>query len=57
MKNKDVFIGIGCLEGVFSLQVKEGSKANQAPLKHVEYELKTFKEKLEQTKNSKSSHN
>ena len=32
---KDVFNGIGCLNGKFSLQIKPGSKPYQVPLKHV----------------------
>ena len=43
----DVFNGIGCFEGTFSLQLKPDSKPYQAPPRHVAYVLKeTFKEEL-----------
>ena len=32
---KDIFTDIGCFKGTFLLQVKEGSKPYQAPLRHV----------------------
>ena len=35
----DVFNGIGCFEGTFSLQLKPYSKPYQAPLRHVAYPL------------------
>ena len=44
----DVFNGIGCFEGTFSLQLKPDSKPYQAPPRHVAYALqKPFKEELE----------
>ena len=43
----DLFSGIGCFKGMFSLQVKEGSHPDQAPLKRVAYALqKPLKEEL-----------
>ena len=45
---EDVFTGIGCFDGTFSLQIKPGSKPYQAPTQHVAYALqKPFKEELE----------
>ena len=45
---KDVFTGIGCFDGMFSLQVKPVSKPYQVCLRHVGYALqKPFKEELE----------
>ena len=45
----DVFNGIGCFKGTFSLQLKPDSKPYQAPPRHVAYVLqKLFKEELEQ---------
>ena len=45
---KDVFNGIGCFDGMFSLQLKPGSKPYQVPPRHVAYALqKPFKEELE----------
>ena len=45
----DVFNGIGCFEGMFSLQLKPDSKPYQAPPRHVAYALqKPFKGELEQ---------
>ena len=35
----DVFNGIGCSEGTFSLQLKPDSKPYQAPPRHVAYTL------------------
>ena len=44
----DVFNGIGCFEGTFTLQLKPGSKPYQVPHRHVVYALqKPFKEELE----------
>ena len=44
----DVFNGIGCFEGTFSLQLKPDSKPYQVPPRHVAYALqKPFKEELE----------
>ena len=44
----DVFNGIWCFEGTFSLQLKPNSKMYQAPPRHVAYVLqKPFKEELE----------
>ena len=44
----DIFNGIGCFEGTFSLQLKPNSKPYQAPPRHVAYALqKPFKEELE----------
>ena len=45
----NVFNGIGCFEGTFSLQLKPDSKPYQAPLRHVLYMLqKLFKEEMDQ---------
>ena len=45
---EDVFTGIGCFDGTFSLQVKQDSKPYQASPRHVAYALqKPFKEELE----------
>ena len=45
----DVFNGIGCFEGTFSLQLKPDSKPYQVPERCVAYALqKMFKEELEQ---------
>ena len=45
----NVFNGIGCFEGTFSLQLKPDSKPYQAPPRHVGYVLQEpFKEELEQ---------
>ena len=35
----DVFNGIGCFEGTFSLQLKADSKPYQAPLRYMAYAL------------------
>ena len=44
----DVFNGIGCFKGTFSLQLKPNSKPHQMPPRHVAYALqKPFKEELE----------
>ena len=44
----NVFNGIGCFEGTFSLQLKPDSKPYQAPLWHVAYALqKPFKKELD----------
>ena len=44
----NVFNGIGCLEGTFSLQLMPDSKPYQAPLRDVAYALqKLFKEELD----------
>ena len=44
----DVFNGIGCFEGTFSLKLKPDSKPYQVPPRHVAYTLqKPFKEELE----------
>ena len=44
----DVFNGIGCFEGTFSLQLKPNSKPYQVPPRHVAYALqKLFKEELQ----------
>ena len=44
----DVFNGIGCFKGTFSLQLKPDSKLYQVPLRHVAYALQTsLKEELE----------
>ena len=44
----NIFNGIGCFEGTFSLQLKPNSKPYQAPPRHVAYVLqKPFKEELE----------
>ena len=44
----DIFNGIGCFEGTFSLQLKPDSKSYQMPPRHVTYALqKPFKEELE----------
>ena len=45
----NVFNGIGCFKGTFSLQLKPDSKPYHAPPRHVAYVLqKPFKEELEQ---------
>ena len=45
---KDVFNGIGCIDGMFSLQLKPGSKPYQTPLRCEGYALqKPFKGELE----------
>ena len=45
----DVFNGIGCFKGTFSLHLKPGSKPHQVTPRHVAYALqKLFKEELEQ---------
>ena len=45
----DVFNGIGCFKGTFSLQLKPDSKPYQAPSRHVAYALQEpFKEELRQ---------
>ena len=47
MRFGDIFNGIGCLKGTFSLQLKPDSKPYQAPPRHVAYVLqKPFKEEL-----------
>ena len=47
-KFSDVFNGIGCFEGTFSLQLKLDSKPYQAPPRHVAYVLqKPLQEELE----------
>ena len=47
MRFGDIFNGIGCFEGTFSLQLKPDSKPCQAPLRCVAYVLqKPFKEDL-----------
>ena len=44
----DVFNGIGCFKGTFSLQLKPNSKPYQVPPRHVAYALqKLFKEELD----------
>ena len=44
----DVFIGIGCFKGTFSLQLKSDSKPYQVPLRHIPYVLqKPFKDELD----------
>ena len=44
----NIFNGIGCFEGTFSLQLNLDSKPNQAPPRCVAYALqKPFKEELE----------
>ena len=44
----NVFNGIGCFEGTFSLQLKPNSKPYRVPPRHVAYALqKPFKEELE----------
>ena len=43
----NVFNGIGCFKGTFSLQLKPDSKPYQAPPRHVAYVLqKPFREEL-----------
>ena len=45
----NVFNGIGCFEGTFSLQLKPDSKPYQAPMRRVAYALqKPFKDELDQ---------
>ena len=44
----NVFKGIGCFKGTFSLQLKPDSKPYHAPLRHVAYALqKPFKDELD----------
>ena len=44
----DIFSGIGCFKGTFSLQLKPDSKPYPVPPRHVAYTLqKLFKEELE----------
>ena len=44
---KDMFNGIGCFDGTFSLQLEPGSKLCQAPLRCVAYALQNpFEEEL-----------
>ena len=44
----DVFTGIGCFDGTFKLQVREGSHLYQAPPRRVAYTLQEpLKEELE----------
>ena len=44
----NVFNGIGCFEGTFSLQLKPDRKPYQAPPRHVAYALqKTLKDELD----------
>ena len=48
MDVKDVFMGIRCFNGIFSLQTKLDSMPYKAPPRHVAYALqKPFKEELE----------
>ena len=48
-KFNDVFNGIGCFKGTFSLQLKPDSKPYQVPPRHVAYALqKPLQEELEQ---------
>ena len=48
---EDVFNGIGCFDGTFSLQLKSDSRPYQAPLRCMAYALqKPFKEELESYK-------
>ena len=43
--SRDVFNGIGCLDGTFSLQVKLDSRPYQVPMRCIAYALqKPFKE-------------
>ena len=45
----NVFNGIGCFKGTFSLQLKPESKPYQVSLRHVAYMLqKPFKDELDQ---------
>ena len=45
----NIFNGIGCFKGTFSLQLKQDSKPYQAPPRHVAYALQEpFKEELRQ---------
>ena len=44
----NIFNGIGCFKGMFSLQLRPNSKPYQAPPRHVAYALqKPFKEELD----------
>ena len=46
--SKDVFSGIGCLDGIFSLQIKLDSKPYHTPPRNVAYAPKQpFKKRLE----------
>ena len=45
----EVFNGIGCFKGIFSLQLKPASKPYQVPPRHIAYTLqKLFQEELQQ---------
>ena len=45
----NVFNGIGCIEGAFSLQLEPDTKPYQAPPRHVAYALqKLFKDEMDQ---------
>ena len=47
MRFGNIFNGIGCFKGTFSLQLKPDSKPYQAPPRHVAYVLQEpFKEEL-----------
>ena len=47
MRLSNIFNGIGCFKGTFSLQLKPDSKPYQAPTRHVAYALQEpFKEEL-----------
>ena len=49
MRHGEVFNGIGCFKGRFSLPLKLDSKPYQAPPRHIAYALqKLFKEELQQ---------
>ena len=49
---EDVFNGIRCFDGTFSLQMKPDSKPCQSPMRCMAYALqKPFKEELERLQN------
>ena len=48
MEFDNVFNGIGCFEGTFSLQLKPNSRPYQVPTRHVAYALQNmFKDELD----------
>ena len=53
----NVFNGIGCFEGMFSLQLKPDSKPYQVPLRHVAYVLqKALKDELDSATETGHNH-
>ena len=53
----NVFMGIGCFKGTFSLKLKDDAKPFQMPPRHVAYTLQVpFKKSYKDYKNSRYSH-